>query len=343
MDEVLFVQRRGNRRERNRRLVVVEAVDDAGGPRVARSEPSKVPVVLDVLHDAAELVIRRRNAAGLCIRRDDDCRHPQARTSEAVLLRADHVVVEAAPVVKHPAPLASISDGIDTPSGACIDGQGTLYVTNQPPSGPGWISEYPLGKTAPPKVIKNGVNTPAFCAIDAKGNLWVTNIGLDDVAEYLKGATKPHIVITSGLAFPVGIAIDHLGNLYVGNGWDASQKNVEVYPPGSESPSRTIMDGITWPVGIAVDSTGTLYVTNAEQNNVEEYHSGQDGPFQTITKAMNSPVDVTVNRKGLLYVTNMGNNTVVEFSPGSLTPSKRQISEGLEDPEGAAHYPAMLP
>lgn len=112
---------------------------------------------------------------------------------------------------KDPTPLATISDGIDTPSGACIDGEGTLYVTNQPPSGPGWISEYPLGKTAPSKVVKNGVNTPAFCAIDAKGNLWVTDIGLDDVAEYLKGATKPHAVITSGLTFPVGIAVDHSG------------------------------------------------------------------------------------------------------------------------------------
>jgi hypothetical protein len=244
---------------------------------------------------------------------------------------------------KHPSPFASISAGIDTPSGACIDGQGTLYVTNQPPSGLGWISEYPLGKTAPSKVIKNGVNTPAFCAIDAKGNLWVTNIGLDDVAEYLKGATKPHTVITSGLTFPVGIAIDRSGNLYVGNGWNASQRNVEVYSPGGKSPSRTITDGITWPVGIAVDSAGTLYITNAEQNNVEEYRSGQDHPFQTITKAMNSPVDVTVNKKGSLYVTNMGNNTVVEFPSGSLTPSKRQISKGLEDPEGAAYYPASLP
>jgi hypothetical protein len=244
---------------------------------------------------------------------------------------------------KDPAPLATISDSVDTPSGDCIDGQGTLYVTNQPPSSGGWISEYPLGKTAPSKVIKSGVNTPAFCAIDAKGNLWVTNLGLDDVAEYAKGATKPRTLITNGLTFPVGIAIDQSDNLYVANGWDASQQNVQVYAPGSKSPSRTITDGVTWPVGISVDSKGILYVANAAQDNVEEYRSGQDDPFQTITKAMVHPVDVTVNRKGLLYVTNMGNNTVVEFPPGSLTPLKRQVSEGLYDPEGAAYYPAVLP
>jgi sugar lactone lactonase YvrE len=244
---------------------------------------------------------------------------------------------------KHPTPLATISDGINTPSGACIDAQGTLYVTNQPPSGPGWISEYPLGKTAPSKVVKNGVNTPAFCAIDAKGNLWVTNIGLDDVAEYLKGATKPHAVITSGLTYPDGIAIDHSGNLYVGNLQPYETSDVQVFAAGSKSPSRTITDGVTWPAGITVDSNGTLYVTNVEQNNVEEYRSGQDDPFQTIKKGMSSPADVTVNRNGFLYITNNGNNTVVEFPPGSLTPSKRQISEGLEDPVGAAYYPALLP
>src|SRR5579862_5268720 len=52
---------------------------------------------------------------------------------------------------KDPAPLATISDGLNIPVGACIDGQGTLYVTNEPASG-GWVSEYPLGKTKPSSV-----------------------------------------------------------------------------------------------------------------------------------------------------------------------------------------------
>ena len=119
---------------------------------------------------------------------------------------------------KDPAPLATISDGVNTPVGACIDRQGTLYVTNEPSSGPGWISEYPLGKTTPSKMIMDGVNEPGFCAIDAKGNLWVANIYGPNVTEYLFGARKPHAVITAGLVYPIGIAIDHSGSLYVGNG-----------------------------------------------------------------------------------------------------------------------------
>jgi sugar lactone lactonase YvrE len=244
---------------------------------------------------------------------------------------------------KDPTPLVTISDGIDTPSGVCIDGQGTLYVTNQPASGPGWISEYPLGKTAPSKTVTDGVSAPAFCAIDAKGNLWVTNLGGPNVTEYLYGSKKPHIVITDSLHFPVGIAIDHSGNLYVANGVGASQQNVEAYSSGSKSPSRTITNGIASPVGITVDSNGTLYVTNVDQNNIAEYRPGQDYPFQTITSGLTDPSGVTVNKKGLLYVTNYGSSTVAEFPPASLTPSKRQISKGLYNPEGIAYYPALLP
>jgi len=244
---------------------------------------------------------------------------------------------------KDPAPLATISNGIETPAGDCVDGQGMLYVTNEPASGPGWISEYPLGKTSPSKIVTDGVNTPAFCAIDADGNLWVTNTGGPNVTEYLYGSKKPHTVITKGLFYPLGIAIDHSGNLYVANGFGASEQNVEVYAPASKSPSRTITDGITWPVGIAVDTKGTLFVPNTTQNNIEEYRSGQDHPFQTITKTLNFPAAATANKKGLLYVANQGSNTVVEFAPGSLTPSKRQISKGLYGPEGIAYYPPLLP
>jgi hypothetical protein len=244
---------------------------------------------------------------------------------------------------KDPTPVATISDSVATPSGACVDGHGTLYVTNEPASGPGWVSEYPVGKTAPSKIITDGVNAPAFCAIDAKGNLWVANIYGPNVSEYLYGSKKPHTVITSGLAYPIGIAIDRSGNLYVGNGFGASQQNVEVYAAGGKSPSRTITNGVTSPCGITVDSSGALYVANQFQNNVEEYRSGQNDPFQAITKAVSGPTGVAVNKKGVLYVANLGNHSVAEFAPGSLTPLKRQISQGLWDPVGIAYYPALLP
>jgi hypothetical protein len=248
---------------------------------------------------------------------------------------------------KDPKPVAAIHKNIDSAGGACIDGDGTLYVANQT-DGPGWVSEYALGRTKPLRVITKGINAPAYCAIDASGNLWVTNIGLDDVAEYLKGSTKPHTTITAGLTYPDGIAIDHAGNLYVGNLERSGTSNIQVYTPGSKSPSRTITDGVTWPVGIAVDAHDTLYVANATPaGNVEEYRVGQDEPYRTITEEMVVPRDVVISRSGWLYVAVGGYNTspyaILEFPPRSLKPSSREITQGVFETQGLAYYPPILP
>ncbi len=253
--------------------------------------------------------------------------------------------------VDDPSPVAVITQDLSTPVGDCVDADGTLYVTNEPGSGPGWVSEYPLGKTNPSKIITQGINTPAFCAIDSDGNLWVTNISIPDAVEYKKGSTKPNAIITDGLTYPDGIAIDQTGDLFVGNLEFYSTSNVQVYPPGSKAPSRTITDGVTWPVGIAVDAKGSLYVTNDNPPcNVEEYRAGQVHPYRSITDEINGPTAVTFAKNGWLYEVNEGTQgcsgpwpTILEFPPGSMTPSSRTISNDLHNPLGVAYYPPKLP
>lgn len=116
-----------------------------------------------------------------------------------------------------------------------------------------------------------------------------------------------------------------------------------VYAPGSKTPSRTVTDGITSPVGIAIDANGILYVANLRENNVEEYLAGRDHPFKTITLGLSTPGGVTLDKKGWLFVADFERDTVVEFRAGSVTPSKRQISKGVDSSTGVAIYPAVLP
>jgi hypothetical protein len=54
---------------------------------------------------------------------------------------------------KDPAPIATISDGLNGPAGDCLDSKGTLYITNEPINYGGSIVEYALGKTVPLRVI----------------------------------------------------------------------------------------------------------------------------------------------------------------------------------------------
>jgi hypothetical protein len=243
---------------------------------------------------------------------------------------------------RNPTPIATILDGLNSPTGDCLDSQGTLYVTNEPISNGGWVSKYPLGKTEPSMTITNGINTAAYCAIDSAGNLWVTNIGGPNVTEYLRGSNTPHIVITKGLAYPVGIAIDHSGNLYVS---DRKNSDVVVYAARSKTPSRTITDRVTSPVGMAIDANGVLYVANITEKNVEEYLPGAAHPYKTITQGMPTPAGVIASKNGWLYVANGSgvNDLVVEFPPGSVTPSKRHVSKDLHGPLGVAVFPPVLP
>jgi len=251
---------------------------------------------------------------------------------------------------KNPSPLATITDGVSYPQSACMDSEGTLYVTNQG-SGKGWVSEYPLGKTEPSATITNGMSGPGFCAIDGDGNLWVANIFTSGVVEYKKGTTSPYTTITKGIFFPIGIAIDHFGNLYVANRDGTSETNVVVYLPKHKSPARTITAGLTYPEGIGVDAKATLYVTNLIPGTIEEYRVGQSQPYREIMKDMNGPVAVTFAKSGWFYISNsdtIGGGSgpapaIIEFPPGSQTPAKKMITKELADPSGTVYYPPLLP
>ena len=253
--------------------------------------------------------------------------------------------------LNNPSPIAVISDGIFEPGGDCIDGEGTLYVSNNPGSSLGWVAEYPIGQTEASAKITEGIDGPAFCAIDSQGNLWIANAFGPNVTEYLKGSTKPYATITNGLTHPDGIAFDHDGNLYVGNLQPYGTSNVQVYFPGSTHPRRTITQGLHWPVGIAIDPKGALYVANAVAPcNIEEYQAGQSKPYRKITDELNGPGAMAFSKSGRMYETNGGTDgysgpspVILEFRVRKMKPSKRMIAIGLQSPVGIAYYPPLLP
>ncbi len=253
---------------------------------------------------------------------------------------------------KDPKPIAIITDGIDEPTGDCIDAAGTLYVPQN-----GSIAEYAAGQTKPSQYITQGRGAPAACAIDSKGNLWVA--ALFDVIEYLKGSNQPHKFIENGVTWANSIAFDHRGNMYVGNLGDPYYKlpyNVQVYAPGRKAPSRTITNRVTWPVEITVDADNTLYVANLLSTtsgtgcgNVEEYRAGHGRPFRTLTDEISGPSGLAFYASGRLYEANGGINQcnsyidlILEFAHGSKTPSKRTITI-FRSPNGVAYYPPQLP
>lgn len=258
------------------------------------------------------------------------------------------------PRLNNPEPLATITAEINTPTVACLDSKGVLYVASShadPVPIHGWVSEYLPGQTKPSLTIRKGINIPYGCAIDANDNLLVSNAGGINITEYKRGQTEPTVILNkrNGLFAPAPIALDSSGNLYVINNDYAGHANVQVFAPGAKQPTATITDGAWWPQGIAIDAKDTLYVSNFPTPSllgaVSEYHPGQIKPFQTLTDNAWEPWGLTVSKRGRLFVSDSQNSqqAIVEFPPGATHPSKKTIVRGLILPAGLAHWPAVLP
>jgi hypothetical protein len=258
------------------------------------------------------------------------------------------------PTLNNPPPLATITAAINTPTVACLDSKGVLYVANShadPFPKHGWISEYLPGQTKPSLIIRKGINVPYGCAIDANDNLFVSNAAGINITEYKRGQTEPTVVLnkSNGLFAPAPIALDSSGNLYVINNDYVGHANVQVFAPGAKQPTATITDGAWWPQGIAVGGNDTLYVSNfptqSRDGAVSEYHPGQIEPFQMLADGAWEPWGLTVNNRGRLFVTDSQNSqqAVVEFAPGSTQPSTRTITQDLILPAGMANWPVALP
>jgi DNA-binding beta-propeller fold protein YncE len=256
--------------------------------------------------------------------------------------------------LNNPPPLATITDRVNTPTVACLDSKGVLYVANShadPLPKHGWISEYLPGQTKPSLIIRKGINIAYGCAIDANDNLLVSNAGGINITEYKPGKTEPTVILNAknGLFAPAPIALDSSGNLYVINNNYAGHANVQIFAPGAKQPTTTITNGAWWPQGIAVDANGTLYISNfptsSRRGAVTEFHSGQTAPFLTILDDSWEPWGLTVNRRGRLFVSDSQNSqqSIIEFAPGSSQPSKKTITGGLVLPAGIAYWPAVLP
>lgn len=154
--------------------------------------------------------------------------------------------------LNNPPPLATITDKVFTPTVACLDSKGVLYVANShaaPFPTHGWISEYLPGQTKPSLIIRKGINVPYGCAIDANDNLFVSNAAGINITEYKPGQTEPTVVLNknNGLFAPAPIALDSSGNLYVINNDYEGHANVQVFAPGAKQPTATITAGAWWP------------------------------------------------------------------------------------------------
>ncbi|MGB8965022.1 MAG: hypothetical protein WCB99_05235 [Candidatus Cybelea sp.] len=270
---------------------------------------------------------------------------PEARRGKKLVYVSDQQTdtVTIYPARKtNPAPIGSITEGVNIPDGLAVDAKGDLYVAN---AGSTTVTVYPPGRTTPSFTYSPGQN-PVAVVVGSDKTVYIAQ-GFDGclcITEYVKGSGSPKLTIpldqTGGS--PIDVALDASNNLYVA----LTNATVYKFAPGQTSGSNLGLDGLTNPRGLAFDKQGDLVVANDTLNfnagDVDIYPPGQQ-MFSKQFVPGPQPFEITfgLGRK-LLYVANVSygdTGLVAIFNAKQGYKQVGTISQGLEQPLGVALSP----
>jgi WD40 repeat protein len=211
-------------------------------------------------------------------------------------------------------------------SGVTVDKNGKIYVTIEPPHGPGSLITFLPDGTRTTPTIDNLVG-PVGVAVDANGKIYVASN--KNVSTYTPDGTPTTPTIA---VYARGVAVDKNGKIYVAEG------GVRTYTPDGKQTTPTIFPGGA--VGVAVDGNGKIYVAGGTRNFVKIYNpkGKQTGP--TITAGLDNPVSLAVDPNGKIFVVNFGTYLSGPWSITSYKADGEQttptITDGVADPVGVA-------
>jgi sugar lactone lactonase YvrE len=237
---------------------------------------------------------------------------------------------------RNQAPIGKITDGIETPEGANVDGKGNLYVTN---TSANTVTEYPRGSIKRSFTYSAGLANPAGVAIDRKQNVYVTSLSPASVEVFPQTTNAPSLKITD-VPYPIDVAVDADDNAYVTT-YTSGFSNGEIikYAPGSkQGMSLGIVTGI--PGGIALDTAGDIVTADQRLPGVLVFPPGQTSPSKTFAQNTLDPDPVRLDRaEHHVYVGDAVGNAVYvfDYATGTLVDT---ITDGVDGPNGLALDPA---
>ena len=254
---------------------------------------------------------------------------------------ADNAVLIYDANAHNPAPLGSITSGIDEPDGLTIDAAGTLFVAN---AGNNTVTTYRHGSLVVANTYRQGLSGPTDVAVGSDGTLYVSNnhSGTDGfVLEYPPHGFSPNRTIADfpHRGVPNDVALDRSGNLYVSYGVRGPGvfSHVNEYAPHSSTPEPLGMI-FDFAAGMTFDASGDLLVCDEPYQAVEVFKPRHRNPFEDITAGFGEPVMPAFNaRHDRLYVSDVTGKAVHVFAYPSAHPIGK-ISNGFTQPLGIALF-----
>lgn len=229
--------------------------------------------------------------------------------------------------------VAYLTDGLDDPQSACVNGLGDLLVAD---TGNNRVVEFNR-KTWQATTLLADVNHPMAVLCDP---FWTLTYYVTEWASPKQGGGKIWMVppkgrpteIAWGLDEPAGLAMDPWGNLYVsemGNG------KVLEYPASDPNYDPIVVDtGLDQPRGLSVDALGNLFIADAGGGQVKVLATLREQ--QLVTHGIPDPVAVAAGEAGNVYVVDHDQGWVQDDRDGTLS----TFATGIVDPVGVAAGPS---
>ena len=204
-----------------------------------------------------------------------------------------------------------------------MDGEGSLYATQELPNGGGKVIRWHRGKI---KTVIVGLNRPVGLLLHGK-NLYITEEIEDGrVLEYDLATKKQRTLAT--LNHPDGIDLLPDGDLVVAE--DNINGRLMRVPRHSGQPAEVILGGLNRPEGVAVTADGAMVLAETETGRVLSY---KEGDVTVVVDDLDEPDQVEFASDGALWITeNVKGGRLLRLKNGTL----ETVLSGLHSPQGVA-------
>jgi hypothetical protein len=197
--------------------------------------------------------------------------------------------------------IGQITQGIDSPEGIAVDGNGSLYVSNLASD---TVTVYKHGQSTPSLTLTEP-DGPDDVAVAKNGDLLVgdTYGGVD---VFPPGATYPKArLLNPAISFVGGVGVDASNNVYAAGVPGVVIKFAKMKGPGT----NLGLTGLTEPTGVLVDQHGNLVVSDNGTNLIDIYPPGQTSPSSTIS--VDQPERIALNNGQNQIYAPQGNDALV--------------------------------
>jgi hypothetical protein len=174
-----------------------------------------------------------------------------------------------------PAPIGTITDGVDGAYGLFVDGRGDLYVANQ-----STITAYRPG-SVDPYITYADAYRPLYIVLDHAGELYAANQN-GSISEYAPRHTSPDRVLPSHGVEADGINVDAADNLYVAYRKRNGEGSIEEFKPHAKR-GRILGMVLDQPQALQLDRAGNiLVVETGTRECIDVFPPGTTTPSQII-------------------------------------------------------------